>query len=206
MNIFTHLAISSAILDFVDNNTDVRLDRKAFKYGSIKPDIDHRLSSVPHYKDYVMDYLVTEIKSLLNMKINSNCTEVFSEKLGLITHYLSDFFCFAHSEYFRGSILAHYFYEFRLSVYCRRNKIKVDENLIYRLFNIGSDYISICRNIEGMQKDYLKAGSRFALTRDIWYTMEMTISFCISAINTCLINEMQNDIAGIKIRSHLESA
>lgn len=205
MNIFTHIGISSAILNYFEINSGIKLDRKAFKYGSIKPDIDYKLSAIPHYKRNVMDFVVSEIKNLLKMEINKKCSEEFSEKLGMITHYLSDFFCFAHSEYFKGSILEHYFYEFRLLVYCKINRIKINENLICKFTKIGPDYYSICRYIEKMQNDYLKSKSRFSLSLDIWYTMEVTISFCISAINACLAEEIYAN-PQYNTKSRLESA
>lgn len=74
MNTFTHLGISQRLRYAVEKEFNIKLDSAGF--------------------------IKEEINNLLNLKLNK-CTRFFSERLGIITHYLSDFFCHAHSEYFR---------------------------------------------------------------------------------------------------------
>ncbi len=188
MNVFTHLGISRGIMAVIERNLGVKLDGVGFMFGNIKPDIDPKLSSVPHIKNTAMDFVSCEIKSLLSMedKIKNKCTREFSERLGLVTHYLSDFFCYAHSEYFKGNILKHYLYENKLSGYCRKSKATAVENILGRITCIDADLASIQAYIENMHTDYLNAGNRGSCRRDMKYAMEMAASFCLSVIKAHL--------------------
>jgi len=192
MNIFTHLGISRGIMAVIERNLGIKLDGVGFVLGNIKPDIDPKLSSVPHLKNTVMDYVSSEIKSLLSMedKIKNRCTREFSERLGLITHYLSDFFCYAHSEYFKGNILKHCIYESKLSKYCRKNKVAAAENIKKRITYIDTDLVSILGYIDNMHNEYLNAGNKASCKRDMKYTMEMAASFCISVIKSYISEEI----------------
>lgn len=192
MNVFTHLGISRGIMAVIERNLGVKLDGVGFMFGNIKPDIDPKLSSVPHIKNTVMDFVSSEIKSLLSMedKIKNKCTREFSERLGLVTHYLSDFFCYAHSEYFKGNIVKHYLYEKKLSGYCRKSKATAVENILGRITYIDADPASIQAYIENMHNEYLNAGNRGSCRRDMKYAMEMTASFCLSVIKSYLPKEI----------------
>ena len=145
MSISTHLGISRGIMAVIERDLNIKLDTVGFMLGNIKPDIDSKLSSVPHLKNTVMEFVSSEIKTLLSMedKIKNRCTREFSERLGLITHYLLDFFCYAHSEYFKGNILKHCIYENKLSRYCRKNKVAAVENIVKRITYIDTDLNSI---------------------------------------------------------------
>ncbi len=168
----------------IERNLGIKLDRVGFMFGNIKPDIDPKLSSVPHVKNTVIDFVSAEIKNLLSMedKIKSRCTREFSERMGLITHYLSDFFCYAHNEKFKGNLLKHLIYENKLSGYCRKNKAASAESILYEITLIDTDLDSIREYIDNMHNEYLNAGNKASCRRDMRYAMIMSASLCASII------------------------
>ena len=109
MNLFTHLAFSKLIFQHVP--TELSLDRSAFLYGNIKPDLTPDCIRKPHtlenYRDRV-DELCRELTEGDSYLTNS----AMSMKLGEICHYLCDFFCYYHkdeTQYFQ--LKRHFFYE-----------------------------------------------------------------------------------------------
>lgn len=192
LNIFTHLGISRGIMAAIERNLDIKLDKIGFMLGNIRPDLDSRLSSIPHLKKAAMDFVSSEIQNLLaaDFKTSKDSLREFSERLGIITHYLSDFFCYAHSEHFTGNMLKHYMYENRLSIYCRKNRAAAWGQSDGKALGAGADHSSICGYIDSMHGEYIRSGSKPSHKRDMGYTMEITSVFCIAVIRACMRNEI----------------
>ena len=123
MHTITHLSMSLAIRKLVEKHLPIKLDKVGFMLGNIKPDFAPRLVKIPHYRDDAIHFVKSEIKALLNYQIieHTKCTRYFSQRLGVILHYLSDFFCYAHSKNFKGNMFNHYLYEIGLSNYFKAN-------------------------------------------------------------------------------------
>lgn len=88
------------------------MDYSAFAYGSIKPDLDKR--------NFKCDHTFEGSKSLVNgyaeRLINKKMTvKDFSMNLGVLCHFLCDYFCMHHSkEYWKRDPLAHGIYELKI--------------------------------------------------------------------------------------------
>lgn len=194
MNILTHLGISREVMALTGKKLEIQLDTAGFMFGNIKPDIVPALSSIPHIKDKVNNFVKNEIKDLFTYKIksDSNCTREFSERLGLVTHYISDFFCYAHSQYFEGNIFKHFYYESKLSQFCRSNGAEAWRKSAPIPLKGMDNYTSLCDYIDTMQKDYIQEGGCPSYMRDIRYTMETTITFCIAILNACSLEKVSH--------------
>ena len=75
-------------------------------WGSIAPDILPKYKFIRHYKDESIDYVVREIVKVIfmsryvdfNKNIDAITMKVLSKKIGIISHYLTDFVCVPHSK------------------------------------------------------------------------------------------------------------
>ncbi len=117
MTISTHYRIGSFIYKNIiaKNSTNSFLEKKSFQYGNIFPDIDSDLSHIKHQKEY------SSIPMLYHEKRSRDITVANSERLkslGIICHYLTDFFCIYHSseKYKNRSIVLHILYEIAMDV------------------------------------------------------------------------------------------
>ena len=103
-------------------------------WGSIAPDILPKYKFIRHYKDESIDYVVREIVKVIfmrryvdfNKNIDAITMKVLSKKIGIISHYLTDFVCVPHSKRwtFVGSMKKHITYEKELDVYAKHHDFK----------------------------------------------------------------------------------
>ncbi len=188
MNTFTHLGISHRLMHAVEKELKVNLDTAGFILGNIKPDISSRLIQIPHYKKDSIGFIRKEIGYLLGLKLNK-CTRLFSERLGIITHYLSDFFCHAHSENFKGGLLEHYLYEIQLSGYCNINYNAITGFNYGKNAVVNRESFSICAYIDELHEEYCRESNVPSFELDMYYTLKACTSICFSIIYICIACE-----------------
>lgn len=190
MNTFTHLGIAGIIERAVEDELSVKLDAFAFRYGSVEPDISPALIKIPHYKQDAEDFVRQQIRNLIYLKKSTFpiCTRQFSERLGVITHYLSDFFCYVHSANYKGGTLGHYLYEMNLSNYCKMHPRLMKAHKNSRFTQINPSYKSICSYIDEQHNKYIERNPSYEIDMD--FTLRVCISVCLSIISACMAEEM----------------
>ncbi|OCZ49837.1 zinc dependent phospholipase C family protein [Dehalobacter sp. TeCB1] len=121
MVINTHRVLSTIIYDKTYENLNFRLEFNYFLWGNIKPDVIPNLVIKSHYKAESLDLVINEILKLSktpDVFQNLKAYYAFSEKIGVICHFLSDFFCMPHNkQWFLNSskMLSHLKYENKLN-------------------------------------------------------------------------------------------
>jgi hypothetical protein len=188
----THLDFASVIRSAVSEQIDVELNRRGFIYGNIKPDIIPSYFLIPHFKKpKTMEFLKAEIAELTKYKLQKHqkCSREFSERLGIVTHYLSDFFCYVHSQHSNCGVLSHYIYEVKLWLFCRKHCTSIKTLDYSRYIEITPNTDSIYTLIENLQKKYLSKSPSYAL--DVVYSLRMCISLCVLTIKACLNEEIK---------------
>ena len=187
----THLDMSLAIKRTIEYETGIRLDTLGFMYGNIKPDLSPYLISIPHFKHKSLNFIISEINYLLKYKVSkeTKCTREFSERLGVVTHYLSDFFCYVHSKEYKGNVVFHYMYEVGLCLFCKRN-LHILKTYKYSKYPISSiNQKTICDSIE---KLYEKCRmNKPSYTRDLIYALRMSTSLILSIISVCMTDTLE---------------
>lgn len=191
MNTISHIRMSLLIKEAVERKLDIKLDTAGFMFGNIKPDYSSYFVTIPHFKDNAMDFVTSEINNLMQCRIKKHgrCTKKFSERLGVITHYLSDFFCYAHSNEFGGNLLKHYIYESELSKYSKMNLKELRLFSYSRYLSCNTDYKPICNSINELYGKYELKKPSYA--RDLIYALRICISLSISIIANCMSEEIK---------------
>lgn len=101
----------------------VELNRIAFVYGNIAPDYLPSLYVRPHFA-WTCNHMITKfVKQLADTPVTEDgCIGPdYSMRLGLMCHFICDYFCFAHNADFSGSVSQHIVYERDLDEYLREN-------------------------------------------------------------------------------------
>ena len=95
----THKRIGRMIADDLAHIRGIRLDTAAFAYGCVLPDKRLRYMILhPHFFNQSFSYVTRFIrKTLRDMGNGLLDFEEFSLRLGVICHYIADFFCQAHN-------------------------------------------------------------------------------------------------------------
>ncbi|HFE9683636.1 TPA: zinc dependent phospholipase C family protein [Clostridium perfringens] len=119
----THILIAQNILRDVD--VDFKISDKNFIYGNVKPDMVSKYKLKKHYLDESFDMIVNKIKKLASLSMDDFKKKFsisrFSQELGVICHFICDFFCIPHSERweFKHSMNKHVKYEKELASFAK---------------------------------------------------------------------------------------
>ncbi len=138
----SHKIIASNIYDNVLNIYDLKLDKETLLWGSVAPDILPRYKFIRHYQDESINYITKEILKIIfisrylefNRILDPLAIKLLSKKIGIISHYLSDYVCLPHAKRwtFSDSMIKHIKYESALNNYApmhsfKKNMINVDD-------------------------------------------------------------------------------
>lgn len=119
----THKLVANIVYEHIKNELGVCLDLKSFKNGSIAPDIRLSMRTIKHTRKGSFE-LVKEIGNGLieldNPYLAINMKR-FSYNLGIIIHFLCDYFCTPHNYDEYKNIIKHLRYENKLRKFAHRN-------------------------------------------------------------------------------------
>ena len=195
MNIFSHIIMGEMLYKSLRKN-NIKVSKIAFVYGNIKPDVKIEMEKIPHYKKDIYDTFQKDILEFQSTKVESRSefNSELSVKLGVICHYISDFFCFAHSENFNNTTWNHFKYEMQLYFYMKKHmksirsiKNKLDysarfnpEKMFDELDKFNIDYLN----------DYQSKGM------DILCSLQNCMSMILTLVNTAEVYN-NNIIMGV---------
>ena len=197
MIINTHILFSKIIYKHCLKELNFKLDKYIFMYGNIKPDISSDTFKDSHILKDSIDIVSKYSTELSNNKLD---IKEFSIILGMMCHYIADYFCLYHTEEYRKkSIFKHLAYEIALHINLRilliQGKLKLIDNRSIPQRNV----LSIIFN---MQEKYFQ--QRRSFLRDITYALstitmvtESIIYFSVNKFENAEIYELQRDIGGI---------
>lgn len=156
MIIPTHRIIGQNIYKSMLLNTGIQLNERALIIGSVLPDIMPKYIKQKHFFSVSYDYILEMIEKLYNDSQNMSLKE-FSTRLGVITHYISDFFCTPHNDraYYHNHLKEHMQFESKLH-FLFKNQKEVKKISIPKIS--GIDYKNIKAIIDQLHFDYEKRG------------------------------------------------
>jgi len=193
----THKIIATNIHENIEDIYDIELNKDSLLWGSVAPDILPQYRLHRHYEKESLNYIVNEIVKLIfisryidfDSKIDPLKIKLLSKKIGIISHYLSDFVCLPHADRwtFTTSMFKHIDYEAKLNEYApnhefRKNIIQLEDIDIYqdriiKLRPIVKEYI------ENVIKEYSKERG-FDVDLDYALSLNLKVSyFIIDTIN-----------------------
>ena len=115
----SHISLAGQIMDSMelDNVFDYRLP---FYVGSIWPDCRPSFVTTPHKFDITFDDIERKIsKFIANYDKDKGMNMRRCAGLGVIIHYIADYFTFPHNEIYPGNLKDHCMYEKELKLYLR---------------------------------------------------------------------------------------
>ncbi|MDO5690576.1 MAG: zinc dependent phospholipase C family protein [Tissierellia bacterium] len=189
----THRKIARSIHRDIYNIYNIELDEKKLVWGSVSPDFYPKYKFIRHYAEESQDFIIAEISKLIffcrfidiqRIGFNDITIQYFSRKLGLISHYLSDYMCRPHYERwtFNESLIKHVTYEQQLN--------EVAQDFEFRKIDLAR--IDLEQDVEGsirvkqIVRDYLDqvlvdygTGSGYEHDLDFAYNLNLRMTFFI---------------------------
>ena len=143
----THILIGKSIVENIDPNKSFFISDKNFIYGNIKPDVSSKYVLQKHYLEESLEMIFSKVEYLCTLDLDSISKyfsiSKFSQELGVICHFLCDFFCVPHSRRWEmsHSMNKHIAYEKELSIVARESNLKkfkgdnIEANSFREFFN-----------------------------------------------------------------------
>lgn len=150
----SHIAIAKNTLKFLELQGINVLDKKSFIYGNIKPDTLFQKTPKTHLELESLPFVLKQIDDLINWSGVNN--KLMSLELGVISHFLCDYFCLPHFErWSKCSILEkiiqtprHLNYERMLVPYI------VNATMEYREIKNINDFLNECKKEYILKKSF----------------------------------------------------
>ncbi|NLL52809.1 MAG: zinc dependent phospholipase C family protein [Peptococcaceae bacterium] len=180
MDVFTHLEIAKAINKKLKDDFSVKLHTAGFFYGMIKPDFSSRLKNIRHYQGDSLDFIQQEIKRLWEMDDSLKFSREFAESLGVVAHFIVDYFCFPHTKHFQGNLLIHVVYEIRLALFCQINVHILNSQIGQESEVFIKDYVDFVQYLEKLQNEY--SGTRASHHQDLSFAVKASMDICLAII------------------------
>lgn len=172
--------------ELINNGYSINID--SFVYGNMMPDLNLKYRMTMHSKKEDWDKILEIINEIALGKENLN--ESISIKLGMLSHYLCDFFTFPHNEGFGKNILHHELYEQAQRILWWSKLSRIWEECNQEInFEIKSTK-DIITYIEDMHNIYMRnPGDK---KRDLFFSNILIRVICPSILR---ISEKQKDLA-----------
>lgn len=172
MNFLTHIAISKIVYSNI--KTKVDLNKYAFIFGNVKPDLSSNIKKNPHILDNHLSNVCGCSSELMEGK---ESLRDFSIELGQICHYVCDFFCQYHLDLLIfNNLRDHFFYELKLQyVLNKMTRNGRSHTILMKNKAARKDIESI---IFEMRNSYMSEVS--SVSKDISYAISTAIWVCES--------------------------
>lgn len=162
----THKVIATIIHQRVKQDYNINLNLNKIQWGSVCPDVLPYYKLIRHYQKESINFISKEISNLIyfcrysNLQENTNpiLINYLSKKLGIISHYLSDYCCYPHAYRmtFFDDMKAHIKYESDLNVYVLSQKFK-EENYEYVINTKNLDlFENVDKKLKVRVKEYIE--------------------------------------------------
>lgn len=135
----SHKVIATKVYDNVLDSYGLKLDKNKLLWGSICPDILPQFRFIRHYQEESLNYIAKEIMKVVfisrfiefNKTLDPITMKILSKKVGIISHYLSDYVCLPHANRWtftegREVMIKHIKYESKLNNYTTTHDFKND--------------------------------------------------------------------------------
>ena len=187
----THRIISEHVYDNIRSILGVNLNKRSLIYGSIKPDVAYNLVKLEHFKPQSFDFICDEINKLSDCKFepNKEFIKFFSRHIGIVTHFISDFFCVPHNDRitYENNFIDHIKYEHRLHQLFKSFDSKINVSKKYfDINNDNSDSIKIL--VDALHLQYTQRGE--SLINDLYSSIHASSIVGLFIIYNALNNNI----------------
>ena len=191
MLINTHIILANNILRQANGKKLYLINKKRFIWGNIKPDCASKYKFKKHYYDESITMILDKIKELASLSVAdiyySFGKKKFSEELGVVCHFLCDFFCVPHNQRweFKHSMKKHVIYEQKLSNFAK-------------IYNFDS-YIDSNLSIDDLEAFIVAHQRQYEKEESFRNDLAYSLFICNSVINMVLNEVYINEYASQKV-------
>lgn len=178
----THFAMAHILASSLQSY-NIHVNQIAFAYGNISPDYVPTMVVNPHFGKVCTKNIEDFTAELSQIPISKSgiVNAEYSKKLGIICHYICDYFCYAHNSDFNGSLRQHAKYENNLDSFMRRYWFRLLENGNKLDLTLSYKQDDIAKDIDKIKREYYEKG----------YTRENDLNYALHACLTAIISTVK---------------
>lgn len=182
----THLIIADITYKYLIVKTNIKLDWPFFAYGNVRPDLDKRFIGCGHTLEDSIDVIDAFTEELMKSTVS---LKEFSMYLGVICHFVCDYFCLYHSKkYWKKNPLGHAIHEIKL--HSRFLMLSVNGSINFKQIKISEK--SLRDLVIRLQKGY-NLGQE-SIERDMIYSLAAASSVCEMIIYSSKFYKLQSKV------------
>lgn len=154
----THKIMGENIIKYANSKSIYLINNSRFIWGNIKPDCVPKYTFMKHYFDESIDMVVSKITYLSSLTLEDVYYKMtigkFSEELGVICHFLCDYFCAPH--YYRwefkstSAVKHHMMYEKKLAKVAKKFRPTGITNTNIKPKNIKDFILQLQKQYDGI--------------------------------------------------------
>lgn len=194
INTFSHIIIGNLLYEYVKKEYGICLEKRSFIRGNYSPDFSIKLITSKHHIEEKLEFVENEFTKLAAVSLESaDISKDYSKRMGIICHYLTDFFCYAHSEHFSGNTADHVLYERTLHKFISE-KLEILMNLkLMCNSEICWSSVALSTKVRKYHNDYINSSS--TLGNDAVFSLLVCIETIVSIV-MCSNKQNVNEAEG----------
>lgn len=170
----------------------------AFKLGSLMPDLVPTFITKKHRIDVTFDIIEKKVYKVMDTyDIEKGLTKIHTKDLGVITHYIADYFTFPHNAQYPGTLKDHMSYEKTLILALNEYVASIDVD--GAMDRAGLLFLKTCRGPEDVFRYIMRSHAEYVRrSPNVEIDCEHIVRVCINvvtAIMTMLTQRHQYQVA-----------
>lgn len=193
----SHLSLARYLIDSIQVE-ELQRYRKSFLFGSILPDCTPSFITKRHTITGTFEILKEEILTITkNYDYSQGISSEFCRRLGVVTHYIADYFTFPHNSIFNGTIKEHINYEFKLMDYFKEYLSSGKADIFLLNGNNFNSIENIFNYIKQKHAEYINVINE--ISNDCQYIVQLCINVVKSILQMVEINIISENERQVKV-------
>jgi len=182
--ISTHMILATNIIDQANSKKVYLINKNRFLWGNLKPDCASKYKFTRHYYEESIGVILNLINELSSLTVSEVYYEYgkkkFSEELGVVCHFLCDYFCLPHNQRweFKNAMKKHVIYENTLAKIAR----------VYKPTPKGDMHL----NIENIEEFITDTKNKYEEDMNFRTDLQYSYYICNSVVNAILNQVVMN--------------
>jgi len=158
----SHVSLANHLIERFESDVCIK-HTTSFKFGNLAPDLVPTFITKRHEINSTFDIVEKKINRIVETyDYSKGLTRLHTKDLGVIIHYIADYFTFPHNETYTGTLKEHCTYEkelkYALNAYVKRIDIADDSDVSHQSTSDICEYIRECHTkykcqLQNLQND-----------------------------------------------------
>ena len=158
----SHVSLANHLIERFESDAFIK-HTKSFKFGNLAPDLVPTFFTKRHEINSTFDIVEKKINRIIETyDYNKGLTRLHTKDLGVIIHFIADYFTFPHNETYTGTLKEHCTYEkelkYALKLYVNHIDMKDNSDDTHQSTSDICEYIRNCHTkykcqLQNLQND-----------------------------------------------------